>query len=130
MLVTLATTTLANAQDSVVVFNEVHYHPEGDESSIEYLEIYNQLALDVDISNWRIDGDIDYDFPEGTIIGGHQYLVIAKDPSALATATGYSGALGPFNRNLSNSGDPIYLYSSTIVTPTLGRLGQMGQVSA
>ena len=40
-------------RDSVVVFNEIHYHPAGDNSALEYVELYNQLAVDVDLSNWR-----------------------------------------------------------------------------
>ena len=47
------TPSLAMAADSVVVFNEVHYHPENDDSSLEYIELYNQLAIEVDLSNWR-----------------------------------------------------------------------------
>ena len=104
--------SLAVARDSVVVFNEAHYYPANDDTSLEYIELHNQLAVEVDISNWRIDGDIDFDFPEGTLIDGGGYLVIAKNPAALSAATGYSGALGPYNRDLSNSGDPIYLYNN------------------
>ena len=106
---------LATAQDSVVVFNEIHYHPENGNSALEYVELYNQLAVEIDISNWRIDGDIDFDFPEGTIIPSHGYLVIAKDPSAWAAATGSSDILGPFNRSLSNSGDTITLYNNCLL---------------
>ena len=86
--------------DSVVVFNELHYHPEGDNTALEYIEFYNQLAVDVDLSNWRIDGDVTFDFPEGTVIGAREYLVVAADPVALATQTGSSGSLGPFTGSL------------------------------
>ena len=118
--------SLGIARDSVVVFNEVHYHPENDNTPLEYIELYNQLAVDVDISNWRIDGDIDYNFPEGTVITGRGYLVIAKNPSALASETGFSGALGPYNRDLSNSGDPIYLYNNNLAFNTISGSGSTG----
>ncbi|MDF7799600.1 lamin tail domain-containing protein [Pontiellaceae bacterium B1224] len=119
------------AADSVVVFNEAHYHPAGDQTAIEYLELYNQLAVDVDLSNWRIDGDIDFDFPEGTVIGARGYLVIAKDPDDLEDATGYGGALGPWNRDLSNSGDPIYLYNNNrSFRSKAGGTGSVGEVTA
>lgn len=118
--------SLGIARDSVVVFNEVHYHPENDDTSLEYIELYNQLAVAVDISNWRIDGDIDYNFPEGTIIAGQGYLVIAKNPSALASETGFSGALGPYNRDLSNSGDPIYLYNNNLAFNSISGSGSTG----
>ena len=98
-------------RDSAVVFNEIHYQPLADDSTLEYVELYNQLVVDVDLSNWHLDG-IGFDFPEGTVIGGREYLVIAKDPAALATATGHSNALGPFAGNLSNSGETLRLYNN------------------
>jgi hypothetical protein len=108
----LLTSLPVAAIDSVVVFNEIHYHPAGDNSSLEYVELYNQLAADVDLSNWKLDGDISFNFPEGTVLGGGEYLVIAKDPTSLAAATGFSSALGPFDGILSNSGKPIFLYNN------------------
>ena len=118
----LLTSLPVSAIDSVVVFNEVHYHPAGDNSSLEYVELYNQLAVDVDLSNWKLDGDVTFDFPEGTVLGGGEYLVIAKDPTSLSAATGHSSALGPFDGVLSNSGKDLYLYNnnrsfSTATTP-------------
>lgn len=112
LIMVLATALSAIARDSAVVFNEVHYHPAGDDSTLEYVELYNQLAVDVDVSNWRIDGDIQFDFPEGTVIGGREYLVVARNPGALAAATGFAGALGPYSDFLSNSGNPVRLYNN------------------
>ncbi|MEJ6570075.1 MAG: hypothetical protein QNL80_14525, partial [Akkermansiaceae bacterium] len=37
-------------RDSAVVFNEIHYQPLADDSTLEYVELYNQLVVDVDIS--------------------------------------------------------------------------------
>ncbi|MDF7824028.1 lamin tail domain-containing protein [Pontiellaceae bacterium B12227] len=119
------------AADSVVVFNEAHYHPADDNTDVEYIELYNQLAVDVELSNWRIDGDINFDFPEGTVIGARSYLVVAKDPGALEAATGYSGALGPYDRDLSNSGDPVILYNNNRSFRTLpGGTGSAGSATA
>ena len=99
-------------RDAVVVFNEIHFHPAGDDSTLEYVEVYNQMVADVDLSNWRLRGEADYDFPEGTVLEGGGYLVIAKDPSALEQATGYGEALGPFTGTLSNSEGRLRLYNN------------------
>ena len=103
--------SVVRGQDSVVVFNEVHYHAEGG-SALEFVELHNELAVAVDVSNWRIDGDIVYDFPEGTTIPAFGYLVVAKDPSELSAATGFGAALGPYEMNLSNSGETLRLYNN------------------
>ncbi|YCM42947.1 lamin tail domain-containing protein [Verrucomicrobiaceae bacterium 227] len=94
----------ALAFDTIVVFNEVQYHPAGEfDPSLEFVEVYNQNAVNIDLSGWRISGKIDYHFPTGTIIEGGQHLVIAADPDALETRSGGSGFLGPFSGNLSNN---------------------------
>lgn len=116
-------------RDAVVVFNEIHYHPAGDNSSLEYVELHNQLVVDVDLSNWRLAGDVDFDFPEGTNISAGGYLVIARDPAALGAETGYHDALGPFAGSLSNSGGNLRLYNNNRSFRSLpGGGGEVGEV--
>ena len=63
-------TSSASSADTVLVFNEIMYHPATNEAGMEWIEFYNQMAVDVDISNWRVTGDTDYTFPNG-----HAWLV-------------------------------------------------------
>ena len=58
--------------DSTVVINEIMYHPEPNEESLEWVELYNQLSLDKNIFRWRLDGGIDYQLAEERIVGGGQ----------------------------------------------------------
>jgi len=95
--------------DSVVVFNEIMYHPATDEANLEWVEFYNQMAVDVDMSGWSVHNGIEYEFPEGTIIPGGGFLVLAISPTALEAATGYVGAYGPFAGRLSNAGEELQL---------------------
>ena len=94
--------------DSTVVFNEVHYHPAERESSLEWLELHNQMAVNMDLSGWRLSGGIDYVFPEGTVLEGGGLLVVAANPAALRE-TGVTRVLGPFQGRLSNSGETLEL---------------------
>ena len=105
-----ALVAVAVARDSVVVFNEIHYHPPGDEPAMEWVELHNQMAVDVDMSAWRIDGGIQYDFPLGTVIPGGGHLVVSRDPEALGKASGVANVLGPFAGSLANGGEEIALY--------------------
>ena len=61
--------------DSVVVFNEIMYHPRTNEDQLEWVEIYNQMSVDVDLTGWKIEGGIDFSFPDGTIIQSGDYIV-------------------------------------------------------
>src|SRR5688572_17639440 len=93
----------ALAVDSVVVFNEIHYHPATNEMANEWVELHNQMAIDIDLSAWSIEGEIEYTFAEGTIIPGGGHLVIAINPTALRAATGITNVVGPFTGRLNNA---------------------------
>ncbi|MFT5523507.1 MAG: hypothetical protein ACI9HK_001454 [Pirellulaceae bacterium] len=99
--------------DSTAVFNELMYNPEGDpDQSLEYIELFNQLAVDIDLSEWRIEGGVDYTFADGTTIPGRGYLVIAKTPAELEAETGLTNVLGPFGGSLNNAGEELRLYNN------------------
>ena len=97
------------SSDSTVVFNEIQYNPAGTDETLEFIELYNQLSYDLDLSGWKLDDAVDFPFPVGTSIGSGQLLVIAKDPAALEAATGTSGVLGPYTGSLSNGGENVEL---------------------
>ncbi|MDB6032524.1 MAG: exported protein of unknown function, partial [Verrucomicrobiales bacterium] len=95
--------------DSPVVLNEIMYHSATNEALLEWVELQNQLAVDVDLSKWTLDGGIHFSFPEGTIIRAGGYLVVASSPATLIAATGRTNVAGPFTDRLANSGEKIQL---------------------
>lgn len=97
------------ALDATVVFNEVMYHPSDVGEQLEWLELHNQMAVDMDLSNWSLQGGIQFTFAEGTFLGGGDYLVIARNPAALAASGQFTGALGPFTGRLANGTDTLEL---------------------
>jgi len=97
------------ALDSTVVFSEVLYNPPGADGAREWIELHNQMAVNMDISGWRLDGGVQFSFAEGTIVPGDGYLVIAADPAALEASAGLTGVMGPFQGRLSNSGELLEL---------------------
>jgi hypothetical protein len=99
----------APADDSVVVFNEIMYHPAINEAELEWVELCNQMSVDIELSGWSIRGGIEYDFAEGTVIPGRGYLVVALSPAALEAATGLTNSVGPFLGRLANTGEELRL---------------------
>ena len=95
--------------DSTVVFNEIMYHPAEDEPNSEWIELHNQMAVNMDLSNWFLAGGIAFKFPDGTVLRGGEYLVVARNPAALAAATGAANVIGPFAGRLSNSSEKLEL---------------------
>ena len=89
--------------DAVVVFNEIHYNPAGAGEAGEWIELFNMMGVNVDISDWRIAGGVDFAFGNNVVIPAGGHLVVAKTPGLIA------GALGPFTGVLSNAGDTLRL---------------------
>ena len=52
--------------DSTVVFNEIMFHP-ADNEALEFIELHNQMAVDMDVSKWELSGGVNFEFPEGTV---------------------------------------------------------------
>jgi hypothetical protein len=101
--------TLLSQAESVVVFNEIHYHPQDGDSAGEFIELINQNATDLDLSGWRIAGAVQFQFPPKTILAGGQTLVIASKPTELAAKAGTAIVFGPWIGNLSNGGERLEL---------------------
>lgn len=106
-----------HVMDGSVVINEVMYHPlpagGAAEADYEFVELYNQMSIPMDISGWRLEGGVSYTFAEGTVIPGRGYAVIASNPTALTATGGTQIAPGAFSGSLSNSGEEIVLVNNS-----------------
>lgn len=89
-----------------LVITEIMYKPapRSDSNVLDFVEIYNSNPYFEDISGYRLSGDIDYAFPQGTIMQGGSYLVVAKVPAHVQSIYGISGVLGPYVNDLPVSG--------------------------
>jgi hypothetical protein len=95
VLLASAFSTLAG--DSIIVFNEVHYHPAPGQA--EFIELRNLNGVDVAVGGWKIEGGVDYTFPANHTIPGGGFVIIGAVP----------GALGAFTGQLDNAGDTLRL---------------------
>ena len=100
-----------------LVISEIHYHPpsRADGRDVEFIELFNTLEWPWDLSGYRLAGEVAYTFPNGTVISGRSFLVIAAAPADIQAVYGVS-ALGPYSGRLSNGGGKIQL---------LGRQGEV-----
>lgn len=94
-----------------LVISEIMYHPTN--TALEFVEIFNSRGEPEDLSGYQLRGDVDYNFPPGTVIPGGGFVVIAKSPVDLQNAYALSGVLGPFTNSLSNSGGIVRLLNQS-----------------
>ena len=94
-----------------VVFTEIHYHPgtRSDVRNLEFIELYNSNPFIEDISNWHLDGDIQFTFPTNTVLGPNAFLVVAAAPADLIAVYGVTNAVGPFTNSLPNKSGRVKL---------------------
>jgi hypothetical protein len=85
----------ANASPRVgpLVISEVNYHPEDPSAAavaiftgitakdLEFVEIKNPTTQTIDLSDWRLRGEVDFDFGSGTMVPGETIVVVTFDPA-------------------------------------------------
>jgi hypothetical protein len=104
-------TLLQSSRLTPIVFSEIMYHPR--EPALEFIELCNTFATPEDLSGYRLSGEIDYVFPQGTVLAGGEFLVVARDPAALQAHYGLARVHGPYLSALSNSGGRVRLRHRT-----------------
>src|SRR5574341_257103 len=76
----VAGAVLAAPSAPAVTITEVHYHPPTGDEGLEFVEIANDLGSPEDLSGWAFVEGIDFEFPQGTILGPKGILVVCLDP--------------------------------------------------
>ncbi|MEM7232317.1 MAG: lamin tail domain-containing protein, partial [Planctomycetota bacterium] len=106
---------ISTALRADLVITEIHYAPKDlddpsvDRPDLQFVEIFNDGPEAYDLSNYFFTRGISYQFPEGTIVRGRSYIVVAQDEGAVRDAYGISNVLGDFDGNLDNSGETVEL---------------------
>ena len=119
-----------------ITINEVMYRPADrnalDDSISEFIELYNISNAPVDVSGWRLKGDIEFILPSDVTIPARGFiLLVSFDPSAdtssltqfrntYGLSSGSPGIYGPYSTDLSNAtmsvefASPITIDSTSI----------------
>jgi hypothetical protein len=110
----------ADATNTLV--SEIHYHPAAPdaaevaalpgltEGDLEWVELHNSSAGEIDLTGLRFVEGIRFGFPAGTVLAPGGFLVVASDPDAFAVRYPAAPApLGPFDGALDNAGERLEL---------------------
>lgn len=96
-----------------LTISEIMYHPgpRTDGLDTEFVEIYNSDEVSIDLSGYRLSGEVDYTFPPGTTISARGFLVVAPTPGDIEAAYGITGVVGGFTDRLANEGGELRLHN-------------------
>jgi hypothetical protein len=105
-----------------LVISEVQYNPgaQANADPLEFVEIHNPTATEVNLANWRLNKEVDFTFAAGTTLAPHGTLmVVSFNPNtetalkaAFLTAYGLSDPIvmvGPYVGRLNNAGGTVQL---------------------
>ena len=117
----ISTITLAEEQDSIII-SEIMYNPQGSDSGREWIEVYNTIDEDINITNWYLfENNVNHslNLVQGTdmIIPIKGFAVITNDEIGFFNDyPTYSGILIESSFSLTNTGEYIAIKNETYVT--------------
>ncbi|KAF0129513.1 MAG: Spore coat protein CotH [Bacteroidetes bacterium] len=100
--------------DSLVI-NEINYNPNDNFDPGDWVEVYNPHPYQLDVSGWVFKDEDDthaFEFPQGTVMTAHGYLVICTDGEAFSNLfPDVDNYIGDTGFGLSGSGELIRIYN-------------------
>lgn len=109
------------ASESNLIVSEIMYHPSApseeeiaalhdDADDFEFIELRNISSDRVDLSESRLRGDADFNFPDGTILESGEHAVIVANAAAFTMRYGSSARIvGDYSNRLGNGNGTIRL---------------------
>ncbi len=94
----------------------MHSPDDADAANTEFVEIYNSNPFEEELSGYRLSGEIDFIFPEGTFLAGRSYLIVAKNAAG-------------FQSRYHLSGVQIFEYGASDGSNSLGKSGPLRLVN-
>ncbi|MCC6232125.1 MAG: lamin tail domain-containing protein [Verrucomicrobiales bacterium] len=92
---------------------EIMYHPvvRDDGRDLEFVELRNSGLIAEDLAGHRLAGEIEFQFPSGTVVPAGGRIIVARAPEDLVVVSGLGAGtvLGPFTGRLSNGGGTVRL---------------------
>lgn len=96
-------------RNHAIVITELMVEPPSGHRDGEFIEIYNKSGSTVDLTGWRFTDGINFNFPPNTMIGSHEYMVIASNAQFTKDAHPDANVIGSYTGNLSNNNELLRL---------------------
>jgi hypothetical protein len=110
--ITVTTTDAQPAPGSGLVISEIMYQPlpAGSGGNLfEFIELHNSGTRSLNLAGAAFTEGISFTFPDGTVLGPGQYLVLARDSASFAQRHPGAIAQGIYSGQLDNGGETLTL---------------------
>jgi hypothetical protein len=103
------------SNEPVIQFGNIEFNPVSRNQDEEFIELINANNIAVDVSNWTVNGGIEFEIPPGTVIPAGGKLYLSPDVRAfrarLASPRGGQSnfVVGAYSGHLSNVGETLNL---------------------
>lgn len=101
--------TLISLRAQIVITEIMYNPPPSGTDSLEYVEIFNNSGLPVNLSGWTFSQGFNFTFAEGTFIAPGGYLVIAQNAPYFQSQFGFAPLAMVLPSALTNGGEDIEL---------------------
>lgn len=98
-----------------LLFGDIEFNPASGNQDEEFIEIVNPNTFAVDLSGWRLQGGVDYEFTGGTVLPPRDRIFLSPNVAAFRNrGTSPKGGerrfvQGNYSGHLSNFGEPLKL---------------------
>ena len=92
-----------------VVINEIYYHAPNDLNELQWIELHNAGAKEIDLGGWQLTKAVKFAFPARTTIPAHGFVVVCRNKTLFAEHYPGVAVAGEFSKALKHSGEPIAL---------------------
>lgn len=93
-----------------LVITEIHFRPSLSEDPgeiLEFIEIYNDESIVLDMSGYRFSSGVDFVFPKDTFLPARSHLVVCRSVDGIRETYGIENTIGNFFGRLDNNGEWI-----------------------
>ena len=109
------TDSLRTSLYSKIVINEIMYNTDKNKASGDWIELFNQTEVDINLSSWKISDEDSlhlFVFPNNEVLKSNEYLVICKDTTSFKNVyPGVKNYIGDIGFGLS-SNDKVVLINN------------------
>jgi hypothetical protein len=99
-------------EEKRIQITEINYNPEGNNTNLEFIELFNNSDKAVDVSGWQVEG-VEFTFPAGSVIAPGGYGVIVKDDQSFRAEYPSVLVYGQYSGELADSGETLRLLDET-----------------